>query len=193
MQGADGYHGGLAGVDATGHDGLQGSDDLGGDDDGVYTLVGTRAVPGSALHYDLEGVGAGVDRAVGDHQGACGIAPVEVTAEDGGHTLEHAGIHHGPGTAAHLFGGLEEQAHGEGRGLGSEQAGRPHQHGGVTVVSAGVHDAGHHGGEGQAGVLVDGQGVEIGTQGNPRALLRTGEVDHEAGLGAGLGCDARRS
>ena len=66
MDGADGQDGGLGGLDLSGHDGLQGEDDLGRDGDGVDGEVGVARVAGPSAHRDGEGVRSGHLRPVGE-------------------------------------------------------------------------------------------------------------------------------
>src|SRR5690606_33981075 len=64
------------------------------------------------------------------------------------------------------------------------------QHGGVRVVAAGVHHAVDGGGEGETGVLAEGQRVEVGAQGyaplaEPDVTDQTGAAGEGARLETG--------
>src|SRR6185437_6594362 len=72
-------------------------------------------------------------------------------------------FHHAPSAAFVLLRGLKNEMHraveiGESR----TDAGRGERHGGVTVVSAGMHDAGHAGDMLCATLFPDRQGVDVG-------------------------------
>ena len=89
-----------------------------------------------------------------------------VHGKDGlaGELLEQAVFHHLLGAAQAFFGGLKNQVHrARKHPLLSDVLGRSQQHGGVTIVATGVHDAHLAAGIGQAGGFFNGQGVHVGT------------------------------
>jgi hypothetical protein len=91
-------------------------------------------------------------------------APTAVDLLDA-EALHHAVLDHLAAAAAALFGRLEDHHR---RAVevarGGQVLGRAHQHGGVPVMAAGVHLARHLGAPGQIGLLLDRQGVHVGTQ-----------------------------
>ena len=74
-------------------------------------------------------------------------------------------LDHGVGAGTALLGRLEDhdRVAGEIPGLG-EIAGRAQQHGGVAVMTAGMHQARRLGGMGQIGRLLDRQRVHVGAK-----------------------------
>ena len=118
------------------------------------------------------------------------VQPVDGVA---GEAVEQAIIEHGLGTAAPLFGGLEDQVHGAGEiAVFCKPARRAQQHGGVAVMAAGMHQAGVPRGVGNAGRLRDRQRVHVCTQAD-HALAGPGAADgaDDAELAhAGHGFDA---
>ena len=123
----------------------------------------------------LEPVGCGQHRAGLGRDDADGDAGPAVEAEDVGHpgadaAVEDAGVDQPLAAAAALLGGLEQELHADRQvgqpllhdGRGREQCGR------VAVVAAGVHPAGVGAGVGEAGPLLDRQGVDVGPEGDAR-------------------------
>ena len=60
----------------------------------------------------------------------------------------------------------------------------------MGVVAAGVHAPGVFGGKGEPGLLLDGEGVDIGPETDGLSRLAAIEDAHHAGVGAGVGLDA---
>ena len=106
-----------------------------------------------------------------------------------GKPFEQPVIDHVLRAAGELLSGLEDRQHGAGpltnglceQGCGAEQAGRMH------IVTAGVHDrdlapvavgGAGRAGVGQSGLLLDGKGVEIGTQQHHPTLPVAQYTDH---------------
>jgi hypothetical protein len=87
------------------------------------------------------------------------------------------------GVLAGLLGGLEEQdvAPGELRGAFDQHLGGAEQGGGVTVVAAGVHHPGDAGAEGEAGLLLDGEGVDVGAEQHRSPRPPTLQAEHRPG------------
>ena len=117
--------------------------------DDVHALLGGAAVAGDPVEDDGE---VGLLR----HEGAlpngylsCGDLGPVVDAKDAGRfagqLVPQTVGEHGPGAAGGLLGGLEEEGHIPGDLLphGGEETGGAVEPGGVEVVAAGVHDAGH--------------------------------------------------
>ena len=161
---ADGQNQGIYGVVDAGDKGLQRHHDGGSRDDGVMPVLGRGAVGLQALDMDLEVVHGGhavaaVHADIGGVQGS-----PDVQAEDGVHTVQHAVLHIVLRAVADLLGRLEDELHLAASQLVlhvAEDLGRTQEHGHVVVVAAGVHDAVVLRGKGQAGALLDGQGVDV--------------------------------
>ena len=159
------------------------------------TAIGSRlemrvgGVAALALDGDAEVVHGGGGEALAHQEPAQRHPRAVVQAEHalGREALEQALVEHplaAAVAAADLLGRLKDQVDGavEAAGLG-QVPGRAEQHGGVAVMAAGVHRAGVDRRPGQAGCLLDRQGVHIGAQAD-RARPRSGadHADH-AGLG----------
>ena len=84
------------------------------------------------------------------------------------HALKQPLLHHMPRTDHGLLGGLEEEENIARDLLAAlcQQLRRAEQHRRVDVVAAGVHDALVHAGKRKAGLLMDGQRVDIGAEGD---------------------------
>ncbi len=80
-------------------------------------------------------------------------------------TIHEAVVDHRLGPGAAFLSGLKDQ-HNSAVEVAcfGKIAGRAEQHRGVSVVPAGVHAAWNRRSVGQAGVLLDGQGVHVGPQ-----------------------------
>ena len=158
---------GVCGIVDAGDEGLQRHHDGGGGNDGVVPVLGRGAVGLQALDMDLEVVHGGhAVAAVHADIGGVQRAP-DVQAEDGVHTVQHAVLHIVLRAVADLLGRLEDELHLAAGQLilhVTEDLGRAQEHGHVVVMAAGVHDAVVLGGKGQAGALLHGQGVDVGTE-----------------------------
>ena len=87
-------------------------------------------------------------------------------AVNGVHTVQRMLLHHLQSAHGGLLRRLEHQAHVAGKLVLHlvEDLGGAQQHGHVVVMAAGMHLALVVGGEGQAGLLLDGQSINIGAQ-----------------------------
>ncbi len=92
--------------------------------------------------------------------------------------VQHALLDHQARPAVPLLARLEHEHHAAAQQFAApgEQPGRPDQRGSMQVVPAGMHRARHRGGVRQAGVLLDGQRVQVGAQQHRRA--RPGAAQH---------------
>ena len=100
--------------------------------------------------------------------------------------VEQALFEHEPGAEEAFFPRLEHEQHRAGQFVppGRQQAGCSRQHGGVHVVTAGVHETGALAGEWQAGVLENGEGVHVAPEEDGRA--RPGAPEHRRQPAGGL-------
>lgn len=92
--------------------------------------------------------------------------------------FEQSVLNHHSGAAATFFRRLENQVQGAGKRRVLCQIARGRQqHGGVAVMTAGVHHAAVGAGIGQSGDFFNGQRVHVGTQAErfPRAALQSGD------------------
>ena len=142
--------------------------------------MGRRGVAAVAAHGDLEGVAGGQQGAAprADHAGRQPRARVQAEGGVGLRGLQQAFLDHHPRAVVALLAGLEHEHHAPGqRGApGGEDPRGAQQHRHVRIVPAGVHGAVHLGGEVQARVLLEGQGVHVRAQedraAGPAALER---------------------
>ena len=114
------------------------------------------------------------------------MQPVDRVARE---TFEQAVRQHGEGAAAAFLGRLEDQVQRASEiGVFGEVAGGAEQHRGVAVMAAGVHLARDGGRIGRAGLLVDRQGIHVGTQPDgPLAGTAPGDGAHDTGPADALG------
>ena len=157
------------------HHALDSGDDVPGHQHRVHTLVRAGAVPALADDADLDAVDRRLHRAGGDAnhtQRRFGriVLGINLLARE---PVEQAILHHGAGTRVAFFAGLKNQ-HGrpvKTPGFG-QVAGRAHQHGGVAVVTAAVHQPGCARLPSAFIELGQGQCIHVGAQ-----------ADHAAGVG----------
>jgi len=148
-------------VDASGDDGLEGRDQRRRADDGVGRFVRARAVSAFAEELDLERIGGRSEWSrVGDHL-SDGEPAIHVSAEDGFHVVERAGVEDGLRALTDFFGRLQHDEHVTGGRLTRQQQRGADGPGAVDVVPAGVHDAGRRRGERQPGGFLDRQRVDV--------------------------------
>ena len=164
---ANAEHGLVHGREVARHDALGGGDDVPGHQHRVHGLVGPRAMPALAGDGDLEPVHRRLHGARGDanhaqrHIGGV-VLGVHLRARE---AIEQAIFDHRAGTGVALFAGLKNQTRGAAKLTRLNQiTRRTHQHGGVAVVPASVHQAGRGRLPDHVVVLVQGQRVHVGTQ-----------------------------
>ena len=121
---------------------------------------------GLAFHLNGEAVAAGHEVAGGESDARGVIGAPDMHAVNGVHTVQRMLLHHLQSAHGGLLRRLEHQAHIAGKLVLHlvEDLGGAQQHGHVVVMAAGMHLALVVGGEGQAGLLLDRQGVNIGAQ-----------------------------
>jgi hypothetical protein len=109
---------------------------------------------------------------------------------EAGHPLdpepgEDAALEHRAGPLAGLLGGLEEQdvAAGQVGRARRQHLGGAEQGGGVSVVAAGVHHPGDAGAEGEARLLLDGEGVDVGAEQHRSPRPAALQAEHRPGGG----------
>lgn len=183
--GADGDHNRLQWADLAADDGLQGGYHLGGDDDGVDGLLGMGAVPAPATHEDSDFISGGAGLAVADADLTEAQAVGEVKTEHGldRRFPQHALFDHRPGASRAFFGRLKDELDRPWQGgQPSQYHRRPERYGDMAVVAAGVGYACIGRSVGDAGFLLDGQGVHIGADSKcPPAAA--GQKASDAGAG----------
>ena len=164
VQLADGDDSRLVGADLARDDGLQSVDDLGGNHNGVVTALGHGAVARGAADIDAEPVGIGHARAGLAAYGACVDLAPDVRGVGAIDAVEHARADHEFRALAVFLTGLEDDAYLAVDVVGhvAQDLQRAEHHGDVAVVAAGVHAALVDAGEFLAGLLGDGQGVDVG-------------------------------
>ena len=106
-------------------------------------------------------------------------------AVNGVHTVQCVFLHHPQSAHGGLLRGLEHQAHIAGKLVLHlvEDLGGAQQHGHVVVMAAGMHLALVVGGEGQAGLLLDGQSINIAPQLLPVLLKELGGAQQHGNVG----------
>ena len=192
VQLADGNDGGFVGANLARNDGLQGIDDLGGHHDGVVAALGHGAVARGAADIDAEPVGIGHARAgLAAYGAGVDLAP-DVRGVGAVDAVEDTRADHELGALAVFLAGLEDDADFAVDVVGhmAQDLQRAEHHGDMAVVAAGVHAALVDAGELFAGLLGDGQGVDVGAQQDAaawRAVLAIG-----VGRGAAKGCHKAR-
>ena len=104
---------------------------------------------------------------------------IQVAGESHGHVFEHPRLHEGFGSSTFFLGGLEDQSDGCWKiPFTSQKLGRTQEYAGVSIVSTGMHHAVVGRGERQPGLLLDGQGVDVGTQSHSVQIIAAGKVGH---------------
>jgi hypothetical protein len=99
--------------------------------------------------------------------------------------FHHSVIDHLAATTAALFGRLKDHRHRSGEiPGGGEMAGCAKQHGGMAVMSAGVHLAGSPRRPRHACCLFDGKGIHIGAQADGRSIAAGPAMDDTDNAGA---------
>ena len=164
VQLADGDDSRLVGADLARDDGLQGVDDLCGHHNGVVTALGHGAVARGAAYVDTEPVGIGHARSgLAAHGAGVDLAP-DVRGVGAIDAVEHTRADHELSALAVFLAGLEYDADFAVDVVGhmAQDLQRSEHHGDMAVVAAGVHAALVDAGELLAGLLGDGQGVDVG-------------------------------
>lgn len=145
MERAHRHHRRVERMDVARHDGLQRHDDGSAADDGVQRLLRLGAVAADTVDRDARLVDRRHDRPFAQRELAEGQVRLVVEREDGvaGEFLEQPLLHHDLRPAEILLRRLEDQVHRavEIAPLGN-RLGRAEQHGGVAVMTAGMHLAG---------------------------------------------------
>ena len=178
-------HRGIERGDAARHDGLQGRDDLRGDDHRIDAALRPRAVRPLAGDVDVEQAAARHLRARADRE----LADIElraiVHAENllAREFLEEAVLHHRLGAATAFLGRLEDEVH---RAVevarGGEILGGAQQHRGVTVMTAGVHAALVLAAVIEGVVFVHRQRIHVGAQPDRLGIVADPDRAHDSGL-----------
>ncbi len=154
-----------------------------------------RGVAGLAAHGDAEAIGRRQGVAANETEGANGQlrAVVQRQRHVDLRIVHDAGCNHLLHAANGLFGRLEDELHGAGklRRQVLQHGADADQGGGVDVMAASMHLAGHGAGEGLAGHLVDRQRVHVGADREHGARAAAFDQADDTGAGdAGLVLDA---
>lgn len=114
------------------------------DDDGVCCRVGARAVSAAPVNHDVNGGRCREDGALhmGDESDRAGADVLGEEDVREGKPLVESVVAHGRRSLTGLLGGLGDEEDGSApvSSAARQGLGGAHQHGGVRVVSAGVHD-----------------------------------------------------
>ena len=174
----------VPGAHLTADNGLEGGHHGAGRRDDVNPLMGGGAVAAPAPDGQGEEAAAAHAHAGLHADGAPGQVGGHMDGKDRVRTLQHPGLQQRPASAGELLRRLKHQPDPAGQRLPllREKGGGPQQHGGVGVVAAGVHDAGDLGGKGQAGLLLDGQGVHVRPQQHRGTGAAAANLSHHAGV-----------
>ena len=190
---ADADHRAVYRLDIARNNALHRRDDVRGHQHRVDRGVGVAAMAALAGHLDGDAVGRGHHGPRVDAHGARAHGRPVVHAKHRlhGKTLKQAVLDHRPGTRVALFAGLKNQHRCAIKlpCLGQVTR-RRHQHGGVPVVAATVHQTGLGRFMGKVVVLGHGQGIHVGAQAHHLAARRAAPTHHghQAGL-ANAGVD----
>ena len=119
---------------------------------------------------------------------AGGIVGVVVGADDGVHVVDGTGFDHIARAAPGFLGGLEQDLDRPGYTVAmiGQPERRAQQEAHMQVVPAAMHHAVIGGFEVKVGVLLDGQAVDVGSQGDARAGSGSLDQADEAGLQRGV-------
>ena len=174
LHGAQADHRLVKGRDIARHYALYRRDQVAGHQHRVHRLVGPGAMAAFAAHQYLNAVHRRLHGAGGhaDHAQGCFGRVVLGKHLFAGKAFKQAVFHHGAGAGKAFFAGLKNQ-HGRAVKVSRfyQVARRAHQHGGVAVVAAGVHEAGFGGAPVAVGLLLQGQRVHVGAQAHHAARL----------------------
>ena len=169
MNGPHRDHGGLHGVHAARHHGLQRHDQRGGGHHHIRGLVRHGAVPAHAVQRDGGVVRRRHGGAAAEHQLTLRHARHVVHGKNGvaREAVKQAVFHHLQRTATAFFGGLKNQVQ---RAVKRAVLGQVlrggQQHGGVAVVAAGVHHTVVAAAPVRTRGFGDGQRIHVGAQAN---------------------------
>lgn len=186
---ADGHHQRMEGIVQARYEGLQIEQHRAGRHDGVMAEMGRGAVGGGAVDEAAEIRAGGHERSVIDGERALRDVGGHMDAEGGVHVVRAVVVEVVLHAVARFLGGLEEELHRAGDLvlMGGEESGRAEEHGRVAVVAASVHDARIFAGEVSAGLFVQRQRVDVGTEQDDPAGRRSAEGGDEAAvIGEGL-------
>ena len=197
MDVADAQHRRLRRRHVAADDALHRDDELRRDEGRIGAAVGHRAVPTGTLEGDFPAVRRRQHRAGADREVALLEARHVVHAVDGVavELVEQPFLDHHPRAAEALFGRLEDEMHGAGEvRLGGKMLGRTQQHGGMAVVTAGMHLVGDRRGVVELVLFLQVQRIHVGAQADrllprPRALEG---ADHAGGGEPAMDLDAPR-
>ena len=183
---ADGYHHRVVTVGRPRDELVDAADQVRGGGNRIERLVRPGRVSAAAPNFDGQVVAGRGQRSIANADPSQLARGVHVQAQDGGHILQCSGGHHLAGSGAGLLGRLEDASPATGPGQSTslfellEPQDRS-QHGGcVGIVAASVHHAV------MLAVVVhrlavgDFEGVDIGTQRDPRLARLARQVGNQA-------------
>ena len=177
-------------VDVPRHQRLQRRHDLGPDDDRVDRVLRLGAMSALPANGDGETIGGGHCRTGAhlDHTDRRVLVDVDAEGRIDLRILQHARFDHRLGaTGGQFLRRLEEEFHRTGKVVATlqQQSRRAQEHGGVGVVTAGVHDAGRLRSVVDLVLFKDRKRIHIGAQQDcwPIAALAAADETGHAGLG----------
>ena len=186
---ADGENRGFLRGNVVGDQTLQRQHQVGTDFDGVDGLIGHRTVPAAPFDLDDELVCRGHHRADGHGNPASFQRLPDMAADDVIDVCEGTiGNHVERSAGEFFFAGLENEAIAAGQFVfhGLQGAGDAQHDGGVGIVPAGVADAGIDRSVGLAAFVRDGQGVDVGPDGDFLARSAALNFGEDAGFASDL-------
>ncbi len=169
MEGAHGDDGRVDRVEVTGDDGLEGGDNLGGDDNGVYGLLGNGSVAAAPENRAIKGFNCRHECAFANAKGSDRKLLPEMQANQriDVRVMQSPGFDHGLCATGTFFCGLKNKLHGARKGMtmGIKIVGGAEGYRNVAVMAAGVHFAGMFRFIVEVVFFVNGERIHIGPNG----------------------------
>ena len=179
---ADPYDQGMEGRTVAADDGLGCCNELAQHDHRVCAELGPAGMAPFALERNLEFIHGSVHEPGPGDDGALLICSTAVEPEDYLHIVQDPGIQDLQGSVQFLFRRLEDQFQCAGDGTaGFQGQGCPQEIGRMEVMAAGVHPSRDFRLVGEAGLFLEGQGVDVAAQGCHRTIA-VPQVSHHPGF-----------
>ena len=187
MEGAHSDDSGVDRVEVAGDDGLEGGDNLGSDDDGIYGLLRNSSVAPTTENGAIEGFNRRHECAFPDAEGPDRKLLPEMEANQciDLRVMQNSSFDHRFCAAGTFFCGLKNKLHGarKGMAMGIEVVSSAEGDRNVTVMAAGVHFTGMLGFVVEVVLFMDGEGIHIGPNGKHGA----GTIASDEGYNSRLG------